>query len=73
MTLNEIKSSEKVFLNASDISEVLGCDPNYIRWMAHNEPEKLGFPVLVIKSRTRINRKLFLQSLGEIEDTQRSN
>lgn len=68
MTLREIKASDKVFLNAADIAGVLKCDPNYIRWMAHHEPEKLGFPVLVMKSRIKINRKLFLQSLGETED-----
>ena len=65
MTISEIKASSKTWLTAADISTVLECDPNCIRWQAHNDPGKLGFPVTVIKSRVKINRKQFLEYLRE--------
>lgn len=65
MTVDEIKASDKVFLLPSDISEILGCHTQYIRQMAHERPELLGFPVCVIGTRTRIPRKPFLDFIGE--------
>jgi len=53
MTLDEIRKSDRPFLNATDIAQVIGTDPNSIRMMAQNYPEKLGFPVTVIKKRVR--------------------
>lgn len=61
MTLEEIRSSDKTFLLASELAEVLETDPNTIRWQAHNAPEKLGFPVIVMKSRVKIPRLPFLE------------
>ena len=66
MTLEQIKASDKSWLTAVDIAPVLHCDPNLIRWQAHNDPAKLGFPVLVLGCRVKINRKTFLQYLGEV-------
>lgn len=61
MTLYEIKQSTKPFLTASDVAEVLQCDPQLIRWQARNGPARLGFPVVVIKSRVKIPRLAFLK------------
>ena len=66
MTIAEIKASEKLFLTPKEVASVLKCDPGYIRYMAHNNPEKLGFEVITIKTRTKINRKKFLEFLGEV-------
>jgi len=60
MTLQEIKQSTKAFLTPAEIAEVLQCDPQIIRWQARNAPIRLGFPVVVIKSRTKIPRLPFL-------------
>lgn len=68
MTIQEIKSSDAVFLTPADIAPVLGCDPNWVRRAAHNSPELIGFPVCVIGTRTRIPRKPFLRFLGEDAD-----
>ena len=67
-TLEEIKASDAVFLKPADIAPVLQCNPNYIRQMAHERPELLGFPVIVMGSRTRIPRKPFLTYIGEADD-----
>ncbi len=65
MTVAEIKASDKPFLRASDIAEVIGCGAQAIRDMARTSPEKLGFPVSVMGTRTRIPRKSFLVWMGE--------
>ena len=65
MTLEQIKASDKFWLTAVDIAPVLHCDPNLIRWQAHNDPAKLGFPVTVLRSRVKISRKSFLEFMGE--------
>lgn len=68
MTLAEIRASDKVMLLAKDVAPVLGCDPHSIRIQAHEYPESLGFPVVVIGNRTLIPRKPFLAYLGEGEE-----
>ncbi len=67
MTLDEIKSSNSVFLKPTDIAAILECNPQFIREVARKSPELLGFPVTVIGTRTRIPRKPFLAFLGESE------
>lgn len=61
MTLSEIKQSDKAVLIPADVAEVLGCDPNNIRLAAHQRPELLGFPVIVVGSRVKIPRVPFLK------------
>ena len=60
MTLADIEAMDKDILAANDIAPYLGCDGNIIRWQAHNEPEKLGFPVIVAKSRVKIPKDGFV-------------
>lgn len=61
VTLEEIKSMEKLTLTPAQVGKLLGIDPHLIRWQAHNEPEALGFPVITIKNETRIPRLPFLR------------
>ena len=61
MTLTEIRESTKAFLTPAEIAEVLGCDPQDIRVAARQSPERLGFPVTLIGSRTKIPRVPFLK------------
>ena len=65
MTLQEIKNSDKMFLTAKDIAEVLQTDPAKIRMQAQTRPETLGFHVTVTGSRVKIWRKPFLRYIGE--------
>lgn len=64
MTLEEIRNSTKDVLTPADIAEVLGCDAQDIRVAARTAPEKLGFPVIVIKSRIKVPRVPFLRFMG---------
>lgn len=66
MTIQEIIISEKAYLTATDISPVLNCDPQCIRIQAQQNPEMLGFPVIVIGRRIRIPRLSFLRFMGVI-------
>lgn len=65
MTLEEIRNSTKDVLTPADIADVLNADPQDIRVQARTAPEKLGFPVIIIKSRTKIPRVPFLRFMGE--------
>ena len=65
MTLDEIRNSTKEVLTPADIADVLNSDPQDIRVQARTAPERLGFPVIIIKSRTKIPRVPFLRYMGE--------
>jgi len=58
--LDKIEGLPKSMLSASDISAYLETDPNIIRWQAQNEPDKLGFPVIVMRSRVKIPKAGFV-------------
>ena len=64
MTLDEIRSSTKEVLTPADVAEVLQADPQDIRIMARQRPELLGFPVCIVKTRTKIPRIPFLKFVG---------
>ena len=64
MTLDEIRNSTKDVLTPADIADVLNADPQDIRVQARTAPEKLGFPVIIIKSRTKIPRVPFLRYMS---------
>ena len=64
MTINEILQSEDPFLSPADIAEILHCDPQSIRAQAQSDPNKLGYPVIVINRRIRIPRIPFLRYMG---------
>lgn len=61
MTLSEIKTLDRDFITPAQAAGPLGCDPHYIRLVARTEPWKLGFPVTVLNSRTKIPRIPFIQ------------
>lgn len=68
MTIQELRSSEKVYVNAEDVAALLGCNPHYIRLQAHADKEKLGFPVIVTGRRVKIPRLPLLHMLGYAEE-----
>lgn len=60
MTLAELEKSSCDFLDAEDVAPFIGCNPHYIRVQAQTEPDKLGFPVIVINRRVKIPREAFV-------------
>ena len=60
-TLEDIKQMEKEMLTPNEAAPVVGCDPQYIRILARTDPARLGFPVVVIRSRTKIPRRAFIK------------
>lgn len=60
MTLEDIKVMDRETITPAVAASVIGCDPCSIRIVAHTEPESLGFPVIVMGSRTKIPRRAFI-------------
>ncbi len=64
MTIEEIRSSDKLWLTPDDIAQVLESNPQQIRMTAREYPERLGFPVTIIGKYTKFPRIPFLRFLG---------
>lgn len=59
-TLAEIEACGKDMLIPTDVAPIFPCDPHSIRLQAHDDPTKLGFPVIVVGCRVYIPRDGFL-------------
>lgn len=64
MTLDEISALDRPMLLATEVAPVLGCDPQWVRDTARDNPDILGFPTVRIGTRTRIPRIPFLAYMG---------
>lgn len=65
LTINDIRAMSKPMILASEAAQVLGCNPQWLRIMARERPERLGFPVsCTSKHRVKIPRESFLRFLG---------
>ncbi len=60
MTLEEMRASTKELLTTKDVSEVLHCALYALTQTAREFPERIGFPLELIKSRLKIPRIGFL-------------
>lgn len=65
MTISELELSDRIFVTARDVDDIIGCSAENIRSQAQDDPSKLGFPVVVIGNRLRIPRIPFLRFIGE--------
>lgn len=63
MTLDDLKGLDREMITPAVAAGIIGCDPHSIRVAAHTEPESLGFPVIVMGTRTRIPRRAFIRFL----------
>lgn len=63
MTLQDLKSMDRAIITPAVAAKVLNCDPQYIRVAARQCPEQLGFPVIIMGTRTRIPRIAFIRFL----------
>lgn len=64
MTLEEMKTSDKLFLTPAEVASVLGSDPHTVRCTARQRPELLGFPFTFSGNRMKIPRLPFLRWIG---------
>lgn len=64
MTLDDLAASTKPYFTVNDVCGVLGTNPHTIRLAAREQPELLGFEVVVLKSRIVIPRIPFLRKMG---------
>lgn len=64
MTLEDALHSDKLFLTPADVAPIIQSDPQTIRIMARDCPERLGFPVFRTGKLTKIPRVPFLRFLG---------
>ena len=71
----EAGTQGKDFLVPTDIAGILKCDPYLISLMARdeNERKKLGFPVTVMKSRTKIPKLPFINYVKGIPNQEEKN
>ena len=60
-TLNEIEHCGKDILAPADVAWYLQCDAYNITLQAREDPSKLGFPVIVMGTRTKIPREGFVR------------
>lgn len=64
MTLKEIVELDRAYLLPREVAEILNCDAQDVRLAARENPERLGFPVCTIRSRTKIPKIPFLRFMG---------
>lgn len=65
LTLPELATyTKREWFTVTEVSGVLGSNPQKIRVCAQQRPELLGFPVIVIGSRVKIPRIPFLRYMG---------
>lgn len=68
LTVNDLIVSQKAFFTPSDVSGVLGSNPQTIRVTARQRPDLIGFEFTFVGNRMKIPKIPFLRFLG-IENT----
>lgn len=64
MTALELASVPSEVLTCAQVADVIGANPDTVRWQARNDPSKLGFPVIVVGNRVKIPKRPFLRHMG---------
>lgn len=62
-TLQEIEQCPAEILTLNDIYPYLKTDPNTLREQAVYDPSKLGFPIMVMKSRIKVSKYAFVHAM----------
>lgn len=63
LTMVDLKKRTDATITPAEAAAVLGMAPHWLRLMARERPEKLGFPVIVYGNRCRIPRVPFIRYL----------
>lgn len=64
MTLTDIKTIDRDWLNVAEVADILGADQQGIRIAARENPQGLGFPVILLGRngrRVKVPRKPFIR------------
>lgn len=61
MTLDDVKRMNSDTITPAIAAQVLGCNPQWIRVAARQDKSLLGFPVVIVRSRTKIPRLAFIR------------
>ncbi|EOS55307.1 hypothetical protein C814_03153 [Anaerotruncus sp. G3(2012)] len=70
MTLEEVEAIPRETLLATEVAQCIGCDPNFIRFEARQNPARLGFPVICVGSRVKIPKQAFLRFMRGKSDSE---
>ena len=62
-TMADLKKRTDATITPAEAAAVLGMAPHWLRLIARERPEKLGFPVIVYGNRCRIPRIPFIRYL----------
>ncbi|MEG2000570.1 MAG: hypothetical protein RR053_04155 [Evtepia sp.] len=68
MTLADIAAIPKDFLTPQDVALYLQMDPQVIRILSRDAPERLLFPVIRSGNRTKIPKHMFIKTFQESEE-----
>lgn len=68
-SIAELEAAEVEILTCQDVAHILKIDPNSIRFQAHENASKLGFPVTITGRRVRIPRLAFIKYMKGEEDS----
>lgn len=68
LTLQDIAALPRDFITPAQAAGVLGCDPNYIRIAARDCPDRLGFRIVRLGSRTKIPKIPFIEYMSGATD-----
>lgn len=60
MKLADIEAMDKELLLMADIAPFIGADPQNLRSQAQDNPNMLGFPVIVVGSRVKVPKAGFV-------------
>lgn len=63
LAMADLKRRTDATITPAEAAAVLGMAPHWLRLMARERPEKLGFPVIVYGNRCRIPRVPFIRYL----------
>lgn len=60
MTLEDVKAMDRGFLIPREVAELMGCDPQWLRVKARQNPEELPFPVWLVGNRVKVPKAAFI-------------
>ena len=60
-TISDLESIPRDYLKVSEVCSVIHTKPETFRGQAHQAPQKIGFPVIVIGSRIKIPKIPFIK------------
>ena len=73
-TLQSIEEMDKEVLTPDKVSQVIGGTAQYLRIIAKQDPQRLGFPVICVGKIVKIPRRAFIAFMkGDLRPTYSTN